>query len=130
MSHTRSKSAPSSRPRDSDTDTVSGSGEVTNGDENGEQEHEHYSSQETVRNNNIHHGSSDSVVNCEPFYDIPEVILYSTIRKNNPVNWDIVFAVRSHKTTLPNYNRLLNFRLFMNSTTEGVMDYVNLFINV
>ena len=96
MSHTRSKSAPSARPlRDSDSDTLSEADNVrTNGnnreeDENGDAVDNNSGSQETIRYNNLHHGSSDSVVN-EPFYDLPEgedyMAIYETIdRKRQEV---------------------------------------------
>ena len=91
VSHTRSKSAPSARPRDSDSDTVSEAAKngVNDDDEDevdgGGSRRYVNGSQETIRNsrnNNLHHGSSDSVVN-EPFYDLPEgedyMAIYETI---------------------------------------------------
>ena len=95
MSHTRSKSAPSARPlRDSDSDTLSEADNLrTNGNnrenENGDAVDNNTGSQETIRYNNHHHGSSDSVVN-EPFYDLPEgedyMAIYETIdRKRQEV---------------------------------------------
>lgn len=96
VSHTRSKSAPSARPlRDSDSDTLSEADNLrTNGnnreeDENGDAVDNNSGSQETIRYNNLHHGSSDSVVN-EPFYDLPEgedyMAIYETIdRKRQEV---------------------------------------------
>jgi len=89
VSHTRSKSAPSSRPKgaDSDTDTAS---EINgrNGNDLGTEEDEIESvndlgSQETIQNgNNNHHGSSDDMIN-EHFYDLPEgedyMAIYETI---------------------------------------------------
>lgn len=103
VSHTRSKSAPSARPRDSDSDNVSESSKVRNGNNEDEEDHDedetdgggryvNGGSQETIRssqNNNLHHGSSDSVVN-EPFYDLPEgedyMAIYETIdRKRQEV---------------------------------------------
>lgn len=92
MCHTRSKSAPSARPRDSDSDTLSEADNMrTNGnrEEGGGDEVDNNGSQETIRYNNLHHGSSDSVVN-EPFYDLPEgedyMAIYETIdRKRQEV---------------------------------------------
>ena len=88
MSHTRSKSAPSARPRDSDSDTLS-EAEILRTNGNAGDEVDNSGSQETIRHNNIHHGSSDSVVN-EPFYDLPEgedyMAIYETIdRKRQEV---------------------------------------------
>ena len=87
VSHTRSKSAPSARPRDSDSDNMS-EAEILRTNGNGD-EVDNNGSQETIRHNNIHHGSSDSVVN-EPFYDLPEgedyMAIYETIdRKRQEV---------------------------------------------
>ena len=84
MTHTRSKSAPSSRPRDSDSDTLSETNGLNGNDCEEEVEDRTSGSQETISNgnNNLHHGSSDSVVN-EPFYDLPEgedyMAIYETI---------------------------------------------------
>jgi len=89
VSHTRSKSAPSSRPKgsDSDTDTASeingrnGNHEETEEDEiDGINDH---GSQETIQNgSNGNHGSSDDMIN-EHFYDLPEgedyMAIYETI---------------------------------------------------
>eukprot|EP00092_Neocalanus_flemingeri_P009069 GFUD01009761.1.p1 GENE.GFUD01009761.1~~GFUD01009761.1.p1 ORF type:complete len:793 (-),score=143.29 GFUD01009761.1:1113-3491(-) len=89
VSHTRSKSAPSSRPKeaDSDTDTTSeingrnGNDDETEGDET--DGIDDLGSQETIQNgNNNHHGSSDDMIN-EHFYDLPEgedyMAIYETI---------------------------------------------------
>lgn len=90
VSHTRSKSAPSSRPKgnDSDTDTAS---EINgrNGNDLEIEEDEidginDLGSQETIQNGNDanHHGNSDDMIN-EHFYDLPEgedyMAIYETI---------------------------------------------------
>ena len=90
VSHTRSKSAPSSRPKgnESDTDTAS---EINgrNGNDLEIDEDEinginNLGSQETIENghNANHHGSSDDMIN-EHFYDLPEgedyMAIYETI---------------------------------------------------
>ena len=87
LSHTRSKSAPSSRPGQSRAG--GDNNEVAAEEQQEEQEEEtdgprHHSSQETIRNghNGNHLGSSDSVIN-EHFYDLPEgedyMAIYETI---------------------------------------------------
>ena len=84
VSHTRSKSAPSARPRDSDSDTVSELNGINGNHHQEEPEDRTDGSQETISNgnHNLHHGSADSVVN-EPFYDLPEgedyMAIYETI---------------------------------------------------
>ena len=90
VSHTRSKSAPSSRPKgnESDTDTASEIN-IRNGNDLEIEEDEinginNLGSQETIENghNANHHGSSDDMIN-EHFYDLPEgedyMAIYETI---------------------------------------------------
>ena len=127
MSHTRSKSAPSARPRDSDSDTVSEADNLrTNGnrEEAKEEEGRHCinGSRETIRNNNLHHGSSDSVVN-EPFYDLPEgedyMAIYETIdRKRQEVKEMKARSASMEELETPNAS-LKSFNINSDSVTAN-----------
>jgi len=130
VSHTRSKSAPSSRPRDSDNDNVSEVNHM-NGDNHEDVEddvdgvHERNGGQETMRNgrnNNLHHGSSDSVVN-EPFYDLPEgedyMAIYETIdRKRQEVKEMKARSASMEELETPNAS-LKSFNINSDSVTAN-----------
>ena len=128
MSHTRSKSAPSARPRDSDSDTVSEADNLrTNGNREEAKEEEEgrhciNGSRETIRNNNLHHGSSDSVVN-EPFYDLPEgedyMAIYETIdRKRQEVKEMKARSASMEELETPNAS-LKSFNINSDSVTAN-----------
>ena len=131
VSHTRSKSAPSARPRDSDSDTVSEAAKngVNDDDEDevdgGGSRRYVNGSQETIRNsrnNNLHHGSSDSVVN-EPFYDLPEgedyMAIYETIdRKRQEVKEMKARSASMEELETPNAS-LKSFNINSDSVTAN-----------
>ena len=129
MSHTRSKSAPSSRQRDSDSETLS---ELNGRNGNEEEEEEdrnngrivNHGSQETIRNgnNNLHHGSSDSFVN-EPFYDVPEgedyMAIYETIdRKRQEAKEMKIRSASMEELETPNAS-LKSFNIDSDSVTAN-----------
>ena len=124
VSHTRSKSAPSSRPRDSDSDTLSEVNGVNGNDHAEEVEERTGGSQETIRNgnNNLHHGSSDSVVN-EPFYDLPEgedyMAIYETIdRKRQEAKEMKIRSASMEELETPNAS-LKSFNINSDSVTTN-----------
>ena len=130
MSHTRSKSAPSSRQRDSDSETLSDLN-GRNGNDDGEDAEDdtdgriiNHGSQETIRNgnNNLHHGSSESVVN-EPFYDLPEgedyMAIYETIdRKRQEAKEMKIRSASMEELETPNAS-LKSFNIDSDSLTAN-----------
>ena len=130
MSHTRSKSAPSSRHRDSDSDTLSelngrnGNAEEADAEDLTDGRILNHGSQETIRNgnNNLHHGSSDSVVN-EPFYDLPEgedyMAIYETIdRKRQEAKEMKIRSASMEELETPNAS-LKSFNIDSDSVTAN-----------
>ena len=83
-----------------------------------------HGSQETIRNgnNNLHHGSSDSVVN-EPFYDLPEgedyMAIYETIdRKRQEAKEMKIRSASMEELETPNAS-LKSFNIESDSVTAN-----------